>query len=106
MIIAVDFDGTLCEYRCPEIGEEKKKVVEWVKGKKEEGSGIILWTCREGESLQKAIDWCIIRGIVFDAINQNVPSLQNKSYAIRKVYADIYLDDKNLLITYIELGGS
>lgn len=45
-IIAVDFDGTLCENNWPEIGEPKKEVITYLKGRQAAGDKLILWTCR------------------------------------------------------------
>lgn len=33
-IIAVDFDGTLCENNWPEIGEPKKEVITYLKNRR------------------------------------------------------------------------
>jgi hydroxymethylpyrimidine pyrophosphatase-like HAD family hydrolase len=98
MIIACDFDGTLCSHKFPDIGEEITHVVEWVKEQKKNGAKLILWTCREGYHLNEAVTWCEKRNITFDAINENVPSLKNKDFGIRKPYADLYLDDRNITI--------
>lgn len=45
-IIAVDFDGTLCENQWPEIGEPKKEVITYLKERQTAGDKLILWTCR------------------------------------------------------------
>ena len=45
-IIAVDFDGTLCENKYPEVGEPRRNVIDYVKTRREHGDKIILWTCR------------------------------------------------------------
>ena len=95
MIIAVDFDGTLCEHKFPKIGEPIKGVLEKLITLKKDGTQIILWTCREGQPLQEAIWWCRMKGLEFDAVNENVSSQKNKEYGIRKIYADMYLDDRN-----------
>ena len=97
-IIAIDFDGTLCEHKYPEIGEARTYVINWVLEEQSKGARLILWTCREGFELQVAIEWCKNKGIIFDAINENIPSLKNKEFAIRKPYADIYLDDRNMTL--------
>lgn len=47
-VIAVDFDGTLCERNFPDIGAPIMSVIEYVKRKKEQGDTLILWTCRVG----------------------------------------------------------
>ncbi len=96
MIICCDFDGTICEHKFPIIGKPYIEVINWLIKYKKEGHQIILWTCREGQKLQEAIQWCKEQGLEFDAINENVPEMKNLPYAIRKVYADIYLDDRSM----------
>ena len=51
----------------------------------------------EKESLQIAVNWCRDLGIEFDVINENLDSelkIKEYGYSCRKVYANIYLDDK------------
>ena len=58
-IIAVDFDGTLCENKWPEIGEPKQDVIEYVRYQHEtNGARLILWTNRHGDKLDQAVSWC------------------------------------------------
>lgn len=97
MIIAVDFDGTLCRNAWPEIGTPRLAVIEYVKQQKEGGAKLILWTNRTGQKLQDAIDWCYKYGIQFDAANENLPeAVQKFGGECRKVFADVYIDDKAL----------
>lgn len=96
-IIAVDFDGTLCVNAWPEIGAPIKETIDYLKTMKQQGARIILWTCRAGDKLNDAIKWCEEQGIVLDAVNDNLPDLTEAFGSnTRKVYADIYLDDKAL----------
>ena len=69
---------------------------------KEQGHILILWTCREDVDgdptrayLQDAIDWCAERGLEFHHINEN-PSADFFEYIPRKIYADLYIDDRAL----------
>ena len=94
MIYAVDFDGTLCENCYPDIGKPNIKLIEFLKAKQQEGSKIILYTMREYEALQKAVEWCKQFNLIFDAVNDNLPE-QIFFKNTRKVYADIYIDDHN-----------
>ena len=98
MIIAIDYDGTLCEDKYPDIGEPKIQIIDWVKNQRKLGHKLILNTCREGHHLRKAVEWCAEQGIEFDAINQNIPELRYSYVGQHKVIADIYLDDKALKI--------
>lgn len=96
-IIAVDFDGTLCDNEWPAIGEPHEEVIEWVKSQKYYGWKLILWTSRSGKQLDEAVDWCKEHGIIFDAINSNLPEviMAFGGKDSRKITADIYLDDKS-----------
>lgn len=56
MIIAVDFDGTLCTNKYPQIGEPNKQLFQILINKQKAGDIIILNTCRHGIFLEQAID--------------------------------------------------
>lgn len=62
MTIAVDFDGTIVEHRYPKIGEEIPFATETLKILAKERHRLILWTVREGDLLEEAIEWCRQRG--------------------------------------------
>ena len=100
MIYAVDFDFTLCNSNYPELGKPIQDVIDFCIRKQKEGHMLILWTCRCGEFLEQAVEWCKEHGLVFDAVNDNLPEL-NEKYGnnSRKVFADYYIDDKNLDIS-------
>ena len=94
-IIAIDFDGTLCQNQFPNIGKPNYNVIIKLKAEKFRGSRIILWTCRNGKQLQEAIDWCNMYDIHFDAINENLPDIIDYFGGdTRKVVADEYWDDR------------
>lgn len=73
--IAVDFDGTLCFSSWPELGEPNTPLIEYLKQWKSEGNKLILWTCRAGEALDKAVKWCSEHELQFDAVNDNLPEV-------------------------------
>jgi len=93
-IIAVDFDGCLVEDRWPAIGDPIQSVIDALKAKQAAGYKIILSTCRRGQQLEEAIIWCAGHGIVFDAINKNLPEvIQHYGGDTRKISADEYWGD-------------
>ena len=98
MIIAVDFDGTIVEDRYPEIGREKPFAVQTLKMLAEQRHLIVLWTVREGRSLENALAWCRERGLEFYAVNKAYPEEQtgDDASSSRKLNADIFIDDRNL----------
>ena len=75
-IIAVDFDGTLCVNRWPEIGKARQPVIDWLILQKQKGCRLILWTMRSGDKLAEAVRWCEQHGLTFDTMNDNLPEIQ------------------------------
>ena len=73
MTIAVDFDGTIVEHRYPEIGRELPFATETLRMLIRDQHKLILWSVREGELLQAAVDWCKERGVEFYAVNKDYP---------------------------------
>lgn len=93
-VIAIDFDGCLCENAWPEIGPPNRTIIRAALKQQRAGAALILWTCRSGELLDKAVAWCREHGLVFDAINENLPErLEHYDSESRKVSADEYWDD-------------
>ena len=98
MTIAVDFDGTIVEDKYPAIGEEIPFATDTLKMLIKERHKVILWTVREGETLEDAVNWCHERGVDFYAINRDYPeeTLDNNQHFSRKIKADVWIDDRNL----------
>lgn len=98
MRIAVDFDGTIVEHRYPEIGKEIPFAVATLKQLIREGHLLILWSVREGELLDEAVEWCRAKGIEFYAVNSDYPdedeTLSKK--ISRKLKVDLFIDDRNV----------
>lgn len=102
-IYAIDFDNTLAITRFPEIIAPNKKMVAFTKTVKAQGHKIILWTSRAGEDLENAVEWCKKQGLVFDAVNEPLPEqIARWGNDTRKIYADYYIDDKNMTIDQAE----
>ena len=105
-IIAADFDGTLCKAMWPDIGEPNIELMEYLKEQREQGAKLILWTCRAGEPLVEAVQFCREHGLYFDAVNQNLPEMRKRhNNDSRKIYADIYIDDKSSRWTNLPFMG-
>ncbi|NLD50547.1 MAG: hypothetical protein GX660_25680 [Clostridiaceae bacterium] len=97
-VVAVDFDGTLCNNAYPDVGEPNEihyAVHDYIRKEKENGSIIILWTCRTGKELEVAVDACKQWKIPIDYVNENDPE-RTAFYGAdsRKISADVYIDDK------------
>ena len=99
-IIAVDFDGTLVTNQFPEIGEIRHPMWDAIKAEQERGTKLILFTCRTGEFLTQAVDFCREHGLVFDAINDNIDEVKALGWDARKVSATFYVDDRSAYLSF------
>ncbi|MDX9703909.1 MAG: hypothetical protein RBU23_12835 [Candidatus Auribacterota bacterium] len=101
MIIAVDFDGTIVEDRFPNIGEPIADAFDTLLFFMSQGHKLILWTCREDtpgrKYLSEAVEFCRARGVEFEAVNENIHGhpFSHLGAKGRKVYADVYIDDRS-----------
>ena len=94
MTIAVDFDGTIVAHRYPKIGEEIPFATETLKILAQERHKLILWTVREGELLEEAIEWCRQRGVFFYSVNKDYPEEEKSHNGFsRKLKADLFIAD-------------
>lgn len=98
MTIAVDFDGTIVRHRYPAIGEEIPFATQTLKKLIEERHQLILWSVREGELLDDAVEWCRKRGVEFYAVNRDFPEedIQLNEHFSRKLKVDLFIDDRNV----------
>ena len=97
MIIAVDFDGTIVEHRYPEIGKERPFAIATLKRLQAERHRLVLWTVREGELLEEAVNYCRERGLEFYAVNKDYPEEErgHDNYS-RKLKVELFIDDRNI----------
>ncbi|MCM8569062.1 hydrolase [Gramella jeungdoensis] len=96
LTIAVDFDGTIVENRFPEIGKPILFAFESLKKLQDEGHRLILWTYRNGDRLEEAVEFCQKNGLEFYAVNKSYPEEEYDETISRKILADIFIDDRNL----------
>ena len=98
MVIAVDFDGTIVEHRYPAIGKELPFAIDTLRQLAAEGHRLILWTVREGQYLDEAVEFCRSRGLEFYAVNRDYPEEEpeRNNRFTRKLKADLWIDDRNL----------
>ena len=106
-IIAVDFDGTLCSNKYPEIGEPNGVLINYLNHQKTGGDvKVILWTCRVGDRLTEAVEWSKEQGLTFDEVNKNIPEIiEDFGSDSRKIFAHQYIDDRNFFaigLPYLE----
>lgn len=97
MIIAIDFDGTIVTDAYPGIGYLMPYAQDVIQRLHEEGNYIIIWTCRQGEALIDCVNYLIEHKVPFDRINRGAPhNVTQYGSDGKKIYADVYIDDKNL----------
>lgn len=103
--IAVDFDGTCVENKFPVVGKTLPGAAETIKLLQQAGHEVFLWTCRENYTydmyLLQALNWAYEFEIEFSGINEDPlnPFLSlggPDGKHQRKIFADVYIDDKNL----------
>lgn len=97
MIIAIDFDGTISRGKFPAIDGLQPYAAEVINRLYQQGHYLIINTCRSGEQCLEAVNFMLQAGIPFHRVNDNHPdqtALYNNNS--RKIYAHLYIDDKNL----------
>ncbi len=104
LVLGIDFDGTCVEHAFPEVGTELPGASEALRLLAERGHRLVLWTCREDHGddrwLSAAVAWFEERGIALRSVNETHlddmhPGVPKTSRG-RKIFADLYVDDKNL----------
>lgn len=97
MVVAIDFDCTIAYSNFPTIIKPLPYAMDVLRVLMNDPyTTLVLWTCREGEYLQQALDFCELYGITFDYVNENDKE-RTKYYGNnpRKIGADLYIDDKS-----------
>lgn len=95
VIIAVDFDGVLVEDKFPEIGKPNWEILIPLWRLKYSEHEFILWTSRVDDRLAEAIEWCNTHDLKFVAVNAGSDNnLKQYGTDPRKIYADVYIDDR------------
>lgn len=96
LIVAIDFDGTIVEDAYPKIGKPRLFAFETLKRLQDDGHRLILWTYRYGSRLDEAVTFCKENGVHFYAVNKSFPEEEFDVVQSRKIYADLFIDDRNL----------
>ena len=92
IIIALDFDDTIYDWKSK--GYDVEHVVNLVlQSQSRLNAKVILFTCREGEWLDFAVNYCGEKGISLYGVNENPDHPPTKS----KPFYNIMLDDKACL---------
>ena len=70
--IRVDFDGTLCVYDFPNIGQPRTKMIQLI-NRLANDHKIIVWTGRRKEDVPEVEKWLISHGVKFNEIIPEKP---------------------------------
>lgn len=96
IVIAIDFDETIAvrdkDLVPTGFMPKAKETLKWLK---DNGCTIVIWTCRSGDKEDLAKKFLDENGVKYDAINDNVKKDMDFETS-RKIYADVYVDDKNI----------
>ena len=94
-IISIDYDDTIVYANYPEVGILKPYAREIINKLYYDGHTIIINTCRSGGHQQMASEYLKLMGVKFHHINENHPdNIVLYDSDSRKIFADIYIDDK------------
>ena len=96
-IFAVDFDKTLIlDNKWPDVdGRPNKPLINYLlMERRKRDTKIILNTCRCGQALADAVEFCRANDLEFDTVNENLPEIiEAYGEDSRKISADKYIDD-------------
>lgn len=90
IVVAFDFDDTVYDYH--NKGFTYPRVIDALRRAKAVGCYLICWTGQQNVNLVGS--YLIDNEIPFDVINDNPPFAKVNLLTPRKVYANIYLDDR------------
>ncbi len=102
MIVAIDFDGTIVEHKYPEIGAPLPDAFRVMRRLVKAGHTLVLWTCRtdhptdeEQAHFTEALDFVRSNGVPMLTPDE-APSAFGEEFPVTKVFANIYIDDRNI----------
>lgn len=102
-VIAVDFDRTLTQSETvfPELSTPNYQLVRKLREWSKENT-IIIWTSRSGKHIEPMIEYLLYHDIPFHYINDN--PLNPYIPQSRKLFADVYIDDKAVNLNYMDIN--
>lgn len=96
-VLAIDFDGTICEESFPKVGALKPDADKYINMLYNEGFHIVINTCRSGTYEGMAHHFLKEKGVHYHYLNCNMPyMIEEYGQDCRKISADIYIDNKSL----------
>ncbi len=94
IIVASDFDDTISPWghKSEEDLKQMDDIISLLKKAKETGAYIVIWSACTKDRFPEITEYCKSKGLEIDAINQNPIDLPYGKD--KKIYANIYLDDR------------
>lgn len=99
IIIACDFDDTISPWKFH--NEDFSKVFDLLKKCKDTGAYIVIWSACNADRFPHITEYCKTNGLEIDGINTNPLDLPYGKD--KKIYANIYLDDRAGLTESLEI---
>lgn len=94
MKISIDFDGTVVEHRYPDVGPDVPHAAEVLRELATVGHKLILFTMRDEEELETAVQWFEKNNIPLFGVNTDP---EQKSWTSSpKAYAELNIDDRDI----------
>ena len=100
---ACDYDDTLSPWKLE--GFDPSRVIEILKAAKQTGAYLVIFTACHENRYPEILDYCKSQGLEIDGINKNPLDLPYGND--RKIYANIFLDDRaglNEALTILEMA--
>lgn len=94
IVVAVDYDDTISPwgFNSEEDLNQMNFIINLLKKVKETGAYITIWSACDKDRFPEITEYCKSKGLEVDSINQNPIDLPYGKD--RKIYANIYLDDR------------
>jgi hypothetical protein len=94
IIIAVDYDDTISPWKWNSVDDQEDMayVIELLKKCKYTGAYVVVWSACNPDRFDEIRGYCKDKGLEIDSINQNPIDLPYGKD--KKIYANIYLDDR------------
>lgn len=90
LVVATDFDSTI--HDTEHTGSKHEQMIELLQACHKMGCKIIIFTCRNREDYDYIDEYCHKVGIIYDAINENLPET---NFSLEgKVFYNIFFDDR------------
>jgi len=101
LIFAIDFDGTIVDNEYPFIGALKPNAKDVINSLYECGHYVLIWTCRSDDdysdgTMHDVKEFLDKNDVLYHGINVNAPIEFVGFSPYPKIWADVYIDDRQL----------